>query len=409
MKRLILIFLLVLVGVSSGYAQSEKVQSLKKQQQKTLTEIKNTNQQLSKTQKSQLRALHKLETISTEIAQINDSIASLNREIAKISSREQALRREIATLEKSLEAKKKSYAKAIQAMPVSRDSRYDALMFVFSAGSLEQAYRRFRYLQEFSAWKKQEAKDIVAQRDELSRQHDTLLLLRNDRNRVLDQRTKVSQTLSRQKREQQTLVSGLKKKEKDLKQALAKQQQQANALARRIQEAIQEETRKATQSSTISGKTSSSAGYKMSQDEVALSRNFAQNRGKLPTPLSGRYRIISRFGTQQHPDLKYVKINNQGIDMQTTPGTNARAVFDGIVTAVFVVPGYNTTVIVRHGEYLTVYSNLCKIYVKKGDKVTTRQDIGLIYSDPEEDNRTVLHFQLRKNEVTLNPESWLKQ
>ena len=106
--------------------------------------------------------------------------------------------------------------------------------------------------------------------------------------------------------------------------------------------------------------------------------------------------------------MKYVKINNQGIDLQTTPGVKARAVFDGAVTAIFVVPGYNTSVIVRHGEYLTIYSNLCEIYVKKGDTVKTGQNIGLIYSDPEEDNRTVLHFQLRKGESTLDPELWLK-
>ncbi len=413
MKHYILLSFLLLLGITytyDGYAQS--VSKLKQQQSEALKNIKNTNTQLSNTQKSQIRALHKLETISTEISQMNDSISALNKEVTAIISREQALTATIKKMEQDLEAKKKSYAKAIQSMVVRPDSHYDALMFIFSAASLEQAYRRFRYLQEFSAWRKQEAKDIVQQRDELAYQRDTLTMLLGERNKVLGQRTRASQKLSQQKKQQQTLVAGLKKKEKTLKQALAKHQKQADELARRIQEVIQEEARKAAQvAKKQSGAKSSTTpqGYKMSQDEVALSRNFAQNRGKLPTPLSGRYRIISRFGTQQHPDLKYVKINNQGIDMQTTPGTNARAVFDGEVTAVFVVPGYNTTVIVRHGEYLTVYSNLCKIYVKKGDKVNTRQDIGLIYSDPEEDNRTVLHFQLRKNEVTLNPESWLKQ
>lgn len=393
---------------------SKKVQSLKKQQTTALQNIKNTNQQINKTQKTQLQALHRLEAISTEIAHINDSIKVLNAEMARTMEQEKQLTAEIADLERSLAAKKESYAKAVRSMTVRRDNRYDALMFILSASSLDQAYRRFRYLQEFSSWRKQEAKEIVKQRDDLNQRRTELLRVRKAQGEVLALRTAASQQLIRQQREQRTLVAGLRKKERTLKQELKKQQQQADALGRRIQEVIEEEARKAAEAAAAKKKNSATkpstqAGYQMSKDEEQLSRNFAQNRGKLPTPLSGRYRIIAHFGTQQHPDLKYVKINNQGIDMQTQPGTKARSVFDGVVTSIFVMPGYNTSIIVRHGEYLTIYSNLSTIYVKTGDRVKTGQELGIIYSDPEEDNRTVLHFQIRKETTKLDPELWLKK
>lgn len=393
---------------------SKKVQSLKKQQTTALQNIENTNQQINKTQKTQLQVLHRLEALSTEIAHINDSIKVLNAEMARTMEQEKQLTAEIADLERSLAAKKESYAKAVRSMTVRRDNRYDALMFILSASSLDQAYRRFRYLQEFSSWRKQEAKEIVKQRDDLNQRRTELLRVRKAQGEVLALRTAASQQLIRQQREQRTLVAGLRKKERTLKQELKKQQQQADALGRRIQEVIEEEARKAAEAAAAKKKNSATkpstqAGYQMSKDEEQLSRNFAQNRGKLPTPLSGRYRIIAHFGTQQHPDLKYVKINNQGIDMQTQPGTKARSVFDGVVTSIFVMPGYNTSIIVRHGEYLTIYSNLSTIYVKTGDRVKTGQELGIIYSDPEEDNRTVLHFQIRKETTKLDPELWLKK
>lgn len=414
MRHLFFLFALLFCAGLSPAQNSKKVQSLKKQQTTALQNIKSTNRQIDKTQKTQLQALHRLEALSTEIAHINDSIRVLNAEIAEISAQEKKLTADIAELERTLGIKKESYAKAVRSMSVRRYNRYDALMFVLSASSLEQAYRRFRYLQEFSAWRKQEAKEIVQQRDDLNRQRTELLRIRKEQGLVLALRTAASEQLIRQQREQRTLVAGLRKKERALKQELKKQQQQADALGRRIQQVIEEEARKAAAAAAAKKKnamqkSTAPSGYLMSKDEEQLSRNFAQNRGKLPTPLSGRYRIIAHFGTQQHPDLKYVKINNQGIDLQTQPGTRARSVFDGVVTSIFVMPGYNTSVIVRHGNYLTIYSNLSTIYVKTGDKVKTGQELGVIYSDPEEDNRTVLHFQIRKETTKLDPELWLKK
>ena len=298
---------LLFFGISfAGVAQkdSKSVQSLKRQQQTTKQQIANTNKQIDKTKKSQISALHKLEALSTEIAQVNDSIGTLNAEIADLSAAEKKLAGDVSALERNLEVKKKSYANAIRSMTVRRDSRFDALMFIFSAHSLEQAYRRFRYLQEFSAWRKQEAHEIAAQRDEINRQRSALKQMQNERKFALTQRTRMSNRLTRQKKEQNVLIAGLKKKEKELQQELKRQQRQAEALGRRIQEIIKEEARKAAEKAAAAKKAAeknnkASTGYKMSQDEINLSQNFAANKGKLPTPLSGRYRIVSHYGTHR--------------------------------------------------------------------------------------------------------------
>ena len=199
---------------------------------------------------------------------------------------------------------------------------------------------------------------------------------------------------------------------------------EAEAKATRERAARAERNRLAREKATASGKkvpdtapeaepvreervADTKGGYAMTKAEKRLSDDFASNKGRLPYPVSGRHTIVATFGEQQHQELKYVRTNNSGIDIQTSPGADARAVFNGEVTRVFVVPGYNNSVIVRHGNYLTVYSNLSQVYVKAGDKVSTRQAIGKIFTDTEDGNATILHFQLWKEKTKLNPAPWL--
>ena len=180
-----------------------------------------------------------------------------------------------------------------------------------------------------------------------------------------------------------------------------------------MEQLIAEEERKSsTRADKTEGKNStaqqrSTKGYKMTKEELALSGSFEKNKGKLPFPLSGSYKIVAHFGRQKHPELRYVQTENSGIDIETTPGTKARAVFNGVVSRIFVTPGYNSTIIVRHGNYLTIYANLSEVYVRAGEKVSTGQNLGKIYSDSQDGNRTILTFQLWKERTKLNPELWL--
>lgn len=154
-------------------------------------------------------------------------------------------------------------------------------------------------------------------------------------------------------------------------------------------------------------KADTQGGYAMTREEKSLSNDLSNNRGSLPVPITGRFRIVGHFGQQQHEDLKYVVTNNNGVDIQGDPGADARAVFGGVVSKVFAVPGYNSSVIVRHGNFLTVYSNLSRVYVGAGDRVSIRQALGKVYSDADFDGQTILHFQIWKETSKQNPESWI--
>ncbi len=433
MRRILIICLMAVVAVTSVAQSSKKVKDLQKQRKEALRSIAKTDKELKTTKKSALQSLHQLNKLTAEITKHKEVIAALNAEISNINKQERKINETIARLEKELDAKKEAYAKAIRGI-AGRNSGYETLMFVFSSSSLNQSYRRIRYLREYSAWRKKEAIKISEQQAELEKKKVELAKTRSEKNAVLGKRTDAANKLKQKEESQKEVVADLKKKEKELQKELNAQRKQAAALNRRIEQLIAEEARKAAEEarraaeaakkaanadkksgkkgSVSAGevrKSQTKGGYAMTKDELELSNSFSQNKGRLPMPLSGKYMIVGHFGQQQHQELKYVQVNSSGIDIQTTPGTTARSVFNGVVTRVFVMPGYNSSVIIRHGNYLTIYSNLSEVFVKAGDKVTTRQSIGRIYSDPEENNRTVLHFQLWKETTKLNPEPWLNK
>ena len=297
-----------------------------------------------------------------------------------------------------------------------------------------------RYLREYADWQKRQANDIVEKQAEISRKQAEMEKTRAEKRVLLGTRQEESKKLESEEASQKEEVQLLNKRQKDLKADLQKKRRQAEALNRQIEKQIAEEIaraeaeakaareraereRRAREQAAAKGKpvpesknepireervADTKGGYAMTKAEKQLSDNFANNRGRLPYPVAGRHTIVATFGEQQHQELKYVRTSNSGIDIQTSPGADARAVFNGEVTRVFVVPGYNNSVIVRHGNYLTVYSNLSQVYVKAGDRVSTRQAIGRIYSDPEDGNSTILHFQLWKEKTKLNPQPWLE-
>ena len=297
-----------------------------------------------------------------------------------------------------------------------------------------------RYLREYADWQKRQANDIVEKQAEISRKQAEMEKTRAEKRALLGTRQEESKKLESEEASQKEEVQLLNKRQKDLKADLQKKRRQAEALNRQIEKQIAEEIaraeaeakaareraereRRAREQAAAKGKpvpeskkepireervADTKGGYAMTKAEKQLSDNFANNRGRLPYPVAGRHTIVATFGEQQHQELKYVRTSNSGIDIQTSPGADARAVFNGEVTRVFVVPGYNNSVIVRHGNYLTVYSNLSQVYVKAGDRVSTRQAIGRIYSDPEDGNSTILHFQLWKEKTKLNPQPWLE-
>lgn len=411
------------LAILTAFGQkSARVRQLEEQRKKALAEIEMTNQLLKETTQTAQNSLNRLNLLSQQILSRKKVISLLNQEVSEIDNQIATTRREINKLEKELGEKRTNYSKSAQSLYKRRNSQ-DKLLFILSADNFAQSMRRMRYLREYSDWQKHQATEIINKQTEINLKQRELEKTRTEKNALLGTREQENQKLQTEQSNQKVEVQQLNKKQNQLKDELRKKQQQANALNRQIEKQIAEEIARAeteTKARTkVGGKESvqepieeervadTKGGYAMTKAEKKLSDDFASNRGRLPFPVSGRYTIVGTFGEQQHSELKYVRTNNSGIDIQTTPGGDARAVFNGEVTRVFIVPGYNNSVIVRHGNYLTVYSNLSQVYVKVGDKVSTRQAIGKIFTDTEAGNATILHFQLWKEKTKLNPTSWL--
>ncbi|WP_099463932.1 murein hydrolase activator EnvC family protein [Parabacteroides provencensis] len=428
----IVIFLILL---APAYAQkSDKVRQLEKQRKEALAEIETTSQLLNETKQTAKNSLNRLNLLSQQILSRKKVISILNQEIDAINGQMNKMNREITQLERELGNKRANYSKSAQSL-YKRHSSQDKLLFILSADNFAQSLRRMRYLREYADWQKRQANDIIDKQKVINQKKVELEKTRSAKLTLLGTRENENKKLVSEESSQKEEIQQLNKKQKKLQAELRKKQRQAQALNRQIERQIAaeiaraeaeakaarekaERERRAREKAAPGSKSSSEpireervadtkGGYAMTKAEKQLSDNFANNRGRLPYPVAGSHTIVASFGEQQHQELKYVRTSNSGIDIQTTPGSDARAVFNGEVTRVFVVPGYNNSIIIRHGNYLTVYSNLSEVYVKAGDRVSTRQAIGRIFTDTEDGNTTILHFQLWKEKTKLNPAPWL--
>ena len=428
--RYVWIVLLALSLSTVVYGQkSAAVRQLEQQRKEALADIEETNKLLQETAQTAKTSLNRLNLLSKQILSRKKVISLLNQELDEIEKDILNIQGQLRTLKRELGDKQTNYGKSMRGL-YKRHSSQDKLLFILSAESFSQSMRRMRYLREYADWQKRQANDIVEKQAEISRKQAEMEKTRAEKRALLGTRQEESKKLESEEASQKEEVQLLNKRQKDLKADLQKKRRQAEALNRQIEKQIAEEiaraeaeAKAAREQAAAKGKpvpesknepireervADTKGGYAMTKAEKQLSDNFANNRGRLPYPVAGRHTIVATFGEQQHQELKYVRTSNSGIDIQTSPGADARAVFNGEVTRVFVVPGYNNSVIVRHGNYLTVYSNLSQVYVKAGDRVSTSQAIGRIYSDPEDGNSTILHFQLWKEKTKLNPQPWLE-
>lgn len=402
---------------------SARVRELEQQRKEALADIERTSLLLDQTQKTTKDYLQRLNLLSQRILSRKKVISLLGQEIAAIDEQTEGMEKQIRRLEGELKEKQQNYGKSVRSM-YRRHSSQDKLLFILSADNFAQSLRRLRYLREYAAWQKKLAADITDKQSEITQKRNELIQTRKEKLALRSEQEQEQHKLQTEEANQQKEVKELNKKKSELQAQLRKKRKQAQQLDRMIEQQIAKEIAEAEakaraererlakankgKATDTERKADVKGGYAMTKVERALSANFAGNRGRLPYPVTGSHTIVASFGEQQHEELKYVRTNNNGIDILTSPGADARAVFNGEVTRIFVVPGFNNSVIVRHGNYLTVYSNLSQVYVKAGDKVSTRQAIGKIFSDAEDGNSTVLHFQLWKEKTKLNPEPWLE-
>ena len=410
MKRILISFLVIWSLVIPILGQS--IAELEAKKKQALANLEQTNKLLDETQKSKLGSVNKISLLKQGINQRHTVIQSLNGEISLIEKNINVLEAERAEMANRLNYLKADYAKLIRETNVRR-KHFSPLLFIISSQNLSQAYRRFRYLQEFSAFRKEQAQEIQRLTIQLEEKESNLKMDVDKKAKVLTEKELEAKKLESDRQKESKMLTELQKKEAKLKTQQKKQQKQANELNNKIQRLIAEEIKKeearrkeAANKTTKESGSPTPATYEMSKDEKLVAGNLEKNKGKLPLPVEKGF-ISGHFGVQPHPVLKHVTTNNKGVYIQTSAGSDARAIFEGVVTQCFMVPGSNSAIIVKHGNYRTVYSNLTEIYVKVGDKVSLKQKIGKIFVDTENENKTELYFMIYKDTSIQNPELWL--
>ena len=486
--RILLVFLAFSTFTLSLHAQS--VKELEAQRKQTLEKLETTSKLLNENKKSKLSTLNKLNILTKNIKERKGLIKTINTEISQLDVEMQKLDAERQLLENRLKTLKNDYARLVQEAHINR-SLYAKIMFVLSAKSFDQSYRRLRYLQEYTDYRKQQVREIEKVTAEIAAKKESVNKHKTTKVEVVAQKETEAKKLTKDEQKQKVLLTDLQKKEKKLRADLKVQQKKANDLNNKIAAVIAAEVRKAeakraaekqkqltaqreaeakrvaeakrleeqkkrlaaeraaevrrlaeaknakakseasraeviaakkaeeeakaavkvavseTKKATAEVKASSNGSVStLTKEESLLSGNFERNQGRLPWPTSNGF-ISGHYGIQPHPVLTHVTTNNKGVYIQTPAGSSARAVYDGVVTQRFSIPGSNNAVIIQHGNYRTVYANLTQIYVSEGDHVSAKQSIGKIYTDDEKENKTELYFQIWNGKSIQNPESWI--
>lgn len=385
------------------YGQDKKSQ-LEARKAKIEEEINYTNKLLSETKKSKQTSMNQLVLLNKKISKRQELINAISGEISQIDFKIKETNDTIAELTDNIRKLKDEYARMIYYAQKNRSS-YSRLMFIFSAESFNQAYQRLKYFQQYSSYRQNQVRVIKETQALLAEKVALLQKQKNDKLSLKSIEETEKQKLAREKSEQDQAVRKLTQKERDLLKKLRENEKAAKKLQKAIEDLIAEELRKARETAKKAGtKPTVENAFGLTPSELKLSTSFAGNKGNLPWPTE-RGVISATFGEHPHPVLKGIKTKNNGIDITTSSGSSARSVFDGEVTSIMSLPSYNNVIIIKHGEFLTVYSNIGQVLVKKGDKVSTKQKLGIIETD--ESGRTKLHFELWKGKVLQNPEAWI--
>lgn len=447
MRRLFCILISCFCLLMPLLAQSNKlIKELESKRGTLQKQISESETLLMTTKKDVGSQLNGLAALTGQIEERKRYILTINNDVESIERELTSLERQLTRLQRDLKDKKQKYDSSVQYLYKNR-SIEEKLMFIFSAKSLAQTYRRLRYVREYATYQRLQGEEVLKKQEQVNRKKAELQQVKAAKEGLLKEREAEKAKLEAQEKEKKTLVASLQKKQKGLQNELSKKRREANQLNARIDRLIAEEIEKArkraeeearrereaaareaaarkkandkkeepatsTATTTTAERTKVKVApletYSMSRDDRELSGNFVNNRGKLPMPITGPYIITSHYGQYSVEGLRNVKLDNKGIDIQGKAGAQARAIFDGKVAAVFQLNGL-FNILVRHGNYISVYCNLSSASVKQGDNVTTKQSLGQIFSDGSDNGRTVLHFQLRREKEKLNPEPWLNR
>lgn len=398
MRRLLyaVIFTFTFVLAGTLLEAQESQQQLEEKRKKIEAEIAYTNKLIAEIKTDKQTSINQLQLVESKINSRNNLLANYKLQIHALTVSIETTELSIRNLNNDLKTLKKEYAK-IAWYAYQYKTSYNKLIFLFSAESLNQAYQRMRYLDQLSVFLRNQAKGISDKESEKATALAKLQQKKEELDGLLKHESNEVYLLEGERQEKEKVTTSFRGREQELRKSLKAKEKEAGNLDKRIEDIIALETKP----KSTAGKP---ATYALTPDEQLLSNSFFANKGKLPWPLE-RGVVSETYGVHTHPVLKKVQTKNNGVDLATAKNSEARCIFDGMVASVTTISNTNMAVIVKHGDYFTVYSNLDEVYVKKGDQVKTNQLLGQVHTNLK--GETELHFEVRKGVIPQNPVYWI--
>ncbi len=398
----------VFSGLPEGYSQTKRTRAqLEKEKADVQERLREFDKILKQTSARKKNSLGELQLVNRQLEARLTLIRTLNREINLINQEISETEKQIGSLEKDLEILKEEYAKMIYTS-AKLNSGVTIMTFIFSSSTFKQFYMRLRYLKQYSDARKKQVTQIEQVSRELEEQRKALQERSEEKQLAIKQENAQKRELDILKTQQQGIVNSLTEREEELKKDIAATKKQQEELNRLIRMVIEEEIRlaEADAKKTDTKTTTKAPGSNipLTPEGAALSSSFAGNKGRIPWPVASGF-ISKRYGTHPHPTLRGIMETNDGVDIQTNSNETVRSVFDGVVTKITTVPGMGGTIIIKHGDFYTMYSRLKTITVTSGQQVSTNTPIGTVYTN--KDGIAEVHFQTWKGLQVMDPSQWL--
>ena len=382
-------------------AQSQKQKELEAKRQQLQEEIEQINSLLFSNMKKEKSIISQVEDLNYKVS-VRKNLIKVTNDQANLLTREiNKNQKEISSLRGQLEVLKDDYAKMIVKSYKSRSDQ-SKVMFLLSSDDFKQAYKRLQYIKQYADYQKDQGEKIKNKTQQLQDLNNSLVKQKKEKDKLIEENRVAKNRLEEELKQENVLMASIRKNLSEYNSQIKKKQQEADRIDREIERLIREAI---AESNKKAGNSSTSKTYALTAEAKALAANFESNKGKLPWPVEKGI-VKLRYGKQPSPIDKTVTINSNGVRIATEEGAKVRAVFDGEVSAIVALKNANPAIIIRHGTYFTIYKNLSKIFVKQGDKVTTKQVIGEVFTN-KNNGETILGFGVNKNSNTENPANWI--
>ena len=396
-----ILFIFLAIGSSNANAQSQRQQELEEKRRELQQEIREITKLLFAGKKEKKSVVSAVEDINYKISVRKNLIRITNQQANLLTREINANQDEISTRRVKLKALKEAYADMIVKSYKNR-ARENKLMFLLSSSSFQQAYRRLQYIKQYADYQRQQAEIIKVETKQLQLLNQDLLVQKKDKQKLVGENKAAKLILDKELKDQQAFIESIQKNLEKFSAQIKDKQKASEKLDKEIRKLIREAI---AASNKKAGKSVKSRTFSMTPEQKVLAANFTANKGKLPWPVASGV-VKMRFGTNPSPIDPSIKIKSNGVRIATNKGEPVRAVFDGVVQGIMTPKNGNNTIMIRHGNYITVYKNLSKFYVSKGDKVTTKQVLGEVITN-KASGESILSFGIYKDSAIQNPSIWV--